>query len=84
MGSGSLVSGLEQAGFQVEGVGQAVRRIDAHHQRTVAEARKLQAGGRGNAGLAHASFAAEEQDAHGSSVTGSLTVAARKRQEAEY
>ena len=55
---------LEQAGFQIEGVGQAVGRIDAHHQSAVAEPRKLQTGGRGNAGLAHASFAAEEQDAH--------------------
>ena len=57
-------SGLEQAGFQIEGVGQAVGRIDAHDERAIAEARKLQTGGRGNTGLAHASFAAEEQDAH--------------------
>ena len=68
MGSGSLALVLEQAGFEIEGIGQAVGRIDAHHQRAIAEARELQAGGGGEAGLAHASFAAEEQDAHDSSV----------------
>ena len=60
------VAGLavEQAGFEVEGVGQAVRRIDAHHQGPVTQARKLQAGGGGKTGLPHASFAAEQKDAH--------------------
>ena len=64
---------LEQAGFEIEGVGQAVCGIDAHHERAVAEAGELETGGRGNAGLAHASFAAEEQDAHASILTGQRT-----------
>jgi hypothetical protein len=41
-----------------------MRRVDAHHQRSIAQARKLQAGSRGKTGLSHASFAAEEKDAH--------------------
>jgi hypothetical protein len=66
------VAGLavEQAGFEVERVGKAVRRIDAHHQRAVAQPRKLQPSGRGETGFAHAPFAAEEKDAHGSIVAG--------------
>ena len=37
------VAGLavEEAGFEVEGVGQAVRRIDAHDQGAIAEAREF-------------------------------------------
>ncbi len=63
---GVRVAGLavKEAGFEIEGVGQAVRRIDAHDQRAVAQPRKLQAGGRGKTGFPHASFAAEEKDAH--------------------
>jgi hypothetical protein len=66
------VAGLavEQFGFEVERVGEAVRRIHAHHQRAVSQPRKLQAGGRGETGLAHASFAAKEKDAHSSIVAG--------------
>ena len=56
--------GVEEAGFEIEGVGQAVGRIDAHHQGAVAQPRKLQAGGGGKTGFPDASFAAEEKDAH--------------------
>ena len=60
------VAGLavEEVGFEVEGVGQAVGGIDAHDQRAIAEARELQAGGGGETGFPDASFAAEEKDAH--------------------
>jgi hypothetical protein len=47
-----------------------VRGIDAHDKRAVTEAGKLETGGGGDAGLAHASFAAKEQDAHVSIVEG--------------
>ena len=60
------VAGLavEEAGFEVEGVGQAVGGIDAHDQGAIAEPRELQAGGGGETGFSDASFAAEEKDAH--------------------
>ena len=60
------VAGLavEKAGLQIEGVGQAVRRIDAHDQRAVAEPGKLQPSGRGETGLAYAALAAEQKNAH--------------------
>ena len=58
---GVRVAGLamEKAGFQVERVRQAVGRVDAHYQGAVAQAGKLEAGGRGQAGFAHPSLAAE-------------------------
>ena len=58
---GVRVAGLavEQAGFQVEGVRQAVGRVDAHHQRAIAQAGELQAGGGGQAGFPDAALAAE-------------------------
>ena len=55
---------VEESGFDVERIGQAMRRIDAHHQGAISEARELKASGRGETGLAYASFAAEEKDAH--------------------
>jgi hypothetical protein len=66
VGDGVRVAGLlmEQAGFEVEGIGQAVRGVHAHDEGAIAEARQLHAGGRSQAGLADAAFAAEQQDAH--------------------
>ena len=63
---GVRVAGLavEEVGFEVEGVGQAVRGIDAHDQRAIAQAGEFQAGGGGKTGFPDASFAAEEKDAH--------------------
>ena len=48
---------MEEVVFQVEGIRQAVRRIDAHHQRAVVELGKFYAGRRGQARLAHAALA---------------------------
>jgi hypothetical protein len=59
---------LKKADLEIKGVGQTVRRIHAHHQRPVIQARQMQAGSRGKTGLPHASFAAEEKDAHASIV----------------
>ena len=58
---GVRVAGLavKQAGPEVEGVGQAMRRVHAHHQRAIAQTRKLEASGRRQAGFSHASLAAE-------------------------
>ena len=56
--------GVEQSGLQIERIGQAMGRIDAHHQGPVPQAGKLQPGGRGQAGFSHASFTAEQKDAH--------------------
>jgi hypothetical protein len=55
---------MEQIGFQVEGVGQAMGRIDAHHQGSIADPGEVQAGGRRQTGFSDASFAAEQKDAH--------------------
>jgi hypothetical protein len=41
-----------------------MRRIDAHHQRSIPQARKLQPRGSGQAGLSNASLSAEQKDAH--------------------
>ena len=66
VGNGIWVAGLlvEQTGFEVEGVSQAVRGVHAHYERPVAQARQLHARGGSQAGLAHAAFPAEQQDAH--------------------
>ena len=66
VGDGEGVGGLrvEQVGLEVEGIGQAVRRVDAHHQRSAAHLRQLDAGRRSQAGLSHASLAAIEEDPH--------------------
>ena len=56
---------VEEVGVEIEGIGQAVRGVDAHHQRAVAELGEFDAGGRGQAGLAHAALAAEEKNPHG-------------------
>ena len=58
--------GVEQAGFQIECVGQAVGRIDAHHQRAIAELRKLEPGSGRQTRFPYAALAAEEQNAHDS------------------
>ena len=75
------VAGLavEEAGFEVEGVGQAVRRIDAHDQGAVARAGELQAGGGGETGFPDASFAAEEKDAHTSILARTAAIPIRRR-----
>src|ERR1039458_4614502 len=57
---------VEEVGFQVERVGQAVRRIDTHHQRAIAQTRQVQPGRGRKTAFSDASFAAEEKDAHAS------------------
>ena len=69
-GSGSPVFAVEQAGFEIEGIGEAVSRVDAHHQRAMAQMRQTKAGGGGEAGLADAAFTAEQKDAHNTMVVG--------------
>ena len=63
---GVRVAGLavEEVGFEVEGVGQAMRGIDTHDEGAIAQAGELQAGCGGKTGFPNASFAAEEKDAH--------------------
>ena len=56
---------MKELGIEVEGIGQAVRGVNAHHQRPVPERGEFHAGGRGEAGLADAAFAAEEKNPHG-------------------
>ena len=55
---------LEQAGFKVERIRQAVGRIDAHHQGGIAKPGQLQARGRRNTGFADAALTTEQQDTH--------------------
>src|SRR6185369_13105632 len=63
---GVRVAGLsvEEVGFEVECVGQAVRGIDTHDQGAIAQAGEFEAGCGGKTGFPNASFAAEEKDAH--------------------
>jgi hypothetical protein len=69
-GEGVAGFAMEEAGFEVEGVGEAVGGVDAHDEGAVAEAGELQARRGGQTGLSDASLAAEQQDAHTSSVAG--------------
>ena len=55
---------MKEVGLQIEGVSQAVCRIDTHDQRAIVERRKFDAGGGGQAGLAHAVLAREHEDPH--------------------
>ena len=55
---------MKEFGLEIEGVSQAVGGIDAHDQRAVVELGKFYAGGRGQAGLADAALAAEEENPH--------------------
>ena len=57
---------VEEGGFQVERVPQAMGGVDAHHQRPVTQAGQLQAGSGSQAGFPHAALAAEQEDAHNS------------------
>jgi len=59
---------VEEVEFQVERVGQAMGRIHAHYQSAIAELCELQPAGRRDTGLAHAAFAAKEENPHSSSV----------------
>ncbi len=63
---GVRIAGLavEQLGFEIERVRQAMGRVDAHHQGAVSETGKFQTGSRRQAGFPHPSFAAEQKDAH--------------------
>lgn len=56
--------GVEEAGFEVEGVGEGVGGVDAHDEGAVAELGEADAGSGGEAGFADTAFAAEEEDTH--------------------
>ena len=56
---------VEKLGIEVEGIGETVGRVNTHHQSAVTEGGEFYAGGRGEAGLAYAAFAAEEKNPHG-------------------
>ena len=58
------MSPMEQRSFEIEGIGQAVRRVDAHHQRAMPAFSEFEPGRRGDAGLSDAAFAAEKKNAH--------------------
>ncbi|MFZ1206265.1 MAG: hypothetical protein WAN97_18265 [Candidatus Acidiferrales bacterium] len=60
MGNGSDVCEWKRVRAEIERIRQAVRGIDAHHQRPVAEIRESNARGGRQARLAHAAFAAEQ------------------------
>src|SRR5208283_1834973 len=55
---------VEERGTEVERVGQAVGRVDAHYEGAVAERGDMNAGCGRHAGLADAAFAAEEKNTH--------------------
>jgi hypothetical protein len=57
---------MKQLSLDVEGVRQAMGRVDAHHQGAVSETGKFQPGSRRQTGFPHPSFAAEQKDAHNS------------------
>jgi hypothetical protein len=50
---------VEQVSIEVEGIGQAVRRVDAHHHRAIVQFCQLHTGGSRQAGFAHPAFSAE-------------------------
>src|SRR5439155_12349606 len=56
--------GIEQASLQIERVGEAVGRVNAHDQGAVAEFGKLQPGSGRQTRFPYTALAAEEQDAH--------------------
>jgi len=58
-------SAIKQAGFQVEGIGEGVRRVHAHHHCAVTQLRQARARCRRQTRFAHAAFAAEQKDPHG-------------------
>ncbi len=60
---------MKQVDIQVERIRQAVRGIDAHHQRPVAELGQFDARCRGQAGFAYAALAAKEENPHASFYT---------------
>ena len=64
IGSGSEVCAWKQLGFEIEGIAQAVRGVDAHDQRAVAELGKFYAGRGGQAGFADTALSAEEKNPH--------------------
>ena len=55
---------MKEIGLQIEGVSQAVCRVDAHDQRPVVERGKFDAGGGGQAGLPYPALAREHEDSH--------------------
>ena len=55
---------MKEIGLQIEGVPQAVGRVDAHDQRPVVERGKFDAGGGGQAGLTYPALAREHEDSH--------------------
>ena len=57
---------MEEVVFEVEAIGEAVRRIDAHDERAVAKVGEFHAGGRGEAGLPYPTLTGEHKNAHGS------------------
>jgi len=55
---------VKQLHLHVEGIRQTVRRIDAHHQRAIAQPRQTNTCGGGKTGLSYAAFATEQQNSH--------------------
>lgn len=51
---------VEKGVFEVEGIGKAVSRVNAHDEGSLALRRQMHGGSASNAGLAHAAFAAEK------------------------
>src|SRR5262245_36418032 len=56
--------GIEQAGVEVERVGQRMRRVHAHDESAIAQLREANTGRCRQTGLAYATFAAEKEDTH--------------------
>ncbi len=56
---------MEERVFQIERIGQAVRRVNAHDERPFAMLGQMHAGGGGGyAGFTDAAFAAEQESPH--------------------
>src|SRR5208283_904103 len=55
---------MEEVGVQIEGISEAVCRIDTHHQGATVQFRQFQASRGGQAGFPHATFSAKQQNPH--------------------
>ncbi len=55
---------VEKSIFEIERIGQTMRRVHTHYQRPFAQRRQMHARGRGCARFANAAFAAKKKDSH--------------------
>ena len=63
---------MEQVAVEVEAIGQAMRRINAHHQCTVPELRQPDASSGSEARFPHSPFAREQENSHANIISARL------------